>query len=138
MANIVLLRGAGSPSEIRPFKERWGLEAAVIAPTKLVRGVALHAGMRVVDVEGATGDYSSDYRAKARAALGCLQEGWEFVFVHFKGVDEACHDKDLAMKRAMLRKIDEAVGVLAAGLQEYSRDVLLCLTGDHSSPVLNG
>ena len=48
------------------------MRGAVVAPTKIIAGLALCLGMDVVPAPGATGDYRSDFAAKAAAMAGAL------------------------------------------------------------------
>jgi 2,3-bisphosphoglycerate-independent phosphoglycerate mutase len=43
------------------------LRGCVVAPTKIIAGLALCLGMRLLPAPGASGDYRSDLAAKAEA-----------------------------------------------------------------------
>jgi 2,3-bisphosphoglycerate-independent phosphoglycerate mutase len=58
-------------------------------------------GIRALDVAGATGAYDTDLAAKAAAACGALvdrHQGSEFLLLHVKAVDDAGHDRAVALK----------------------------------------
>ena len=50
-------------------------------------------------VPGATGDYRTEFHAKAAAVADTLTDGrHEFVFLHVKAVDDTGHDRHPAQK----------------------------------------
>lgn len=93
--NVVLLRGASEAIDVQCFKDRHGINAFLIAPTKIIAGVGKTVGMEVVRVPGGTGGYDTDLRAKARSCVKTLMERgddgwkWQMGIVHIKAVDEA-------------------------------------------------
>src|SRR5207249_11106807 len=60
-ANIVLTRGAGTRPSLPSFKSMFDLRGACISGTALVKGIAMAAGMEVMDIKGATGGITTDY-----------------------------------------------------------------------------
>lgn len=65
----------------------------MIAPTAIIKGLGQSIGLNTPDVEGATGDYHSNYINKAKAAIEQFKE-CDFGFIHIKAVDDAGHDKN--------------------------------------------
>eukprot|EP00744_Colponema_vietnamica_P012038 GILI01016903.1.p1 GENE.GILI01016903.1~~GILI01016903.1.p1 ORF type:complete len:720 (+),score=118.92 GILI01016903.1:186-2345(+) len=61
LANVVLLRGAAKLSDKMPsFTLRHGMRPIAVAPTAIIKGLAITAGFSLIDpVEGATGGYDS-------------------------------------------------------------------------------
>lgn len=56
-------------------------------------------GMDLINVPGATGDYHTDFTAKAKACLeNITSDKYDFGFCHLKAVDDAGHDKDAEKK----------------------------------------
>ncbi|MEM4703626.1 MAG: 2,3-bisphosphoglycerate-independent phosphoglycerate mutase, partial [Candidatus Bathyarchaeia archaeon] len=90
-ANIVLCRGAGTLPHIQPLSKIYGVKAVGIGATPLVRGVCKAAGMKTLDVQGATGTPKTDYKAKAKTATRALNN-CDFVLLHIKATDVASHD----------------------------------------------
>lgn len=101
-ANVVLLRGASEGIQIEPnFRTLHGLNAFLIAPTKIIAGIGRTVGIPIVDVEGATGDYYTNFQSKAiscvekmlqkSACMSAGQGGWSYDLgiVHVKAVDDA-------------------------------------------------
>ncbi len=130
-ANIILARGAGIMPELQSFEERYGLKAACISATSLIKGVCRTLGMDVIEVSGATGHIDSDIGAKADAAINAIKN-YDFVFLHIKGADEASHDGNFDSKKRMIERIDnEVIGKVL----QNSGDITIALTADHSTPV---
>jgi len=63
-ANVILCRGAGTKPELESFEERYGMNAACVSATTLIKGVCNSIGMKVIDVKGATGHVDSDISKK--------------------------------------------------------------------------
>ncbi|MBI5635507.1 2,3-bisphosphoglycerate-independent phosphoglycerate mutase [Candidatus Micrarchaeota archaeon] len=128
-ANCILLRGAGSLGEIPSFRQKWGLSASCVAGGKLYKGVAKLVGMKVIDVPTATGKAETDFKAKVDAAVKALKSS-DFVFLHFKGTDLMGEDGNAVGKKDYLEKADRHLGVL----HQLSKEHLIVVTGDHSTP----
>eukprot|EP00899_Mesostigma_viride_P027477 jgi/Mesvir1/7914/Mv26581-RA.4 len=73
---------------------------------------------------------------------GAQTAPFNFGFLHIKAVDDAGHDRNLALKRAGLRSVDAMLGQLVRALwQAEGRGdgrYILCVTGDHTTPVEYG
>jgi 2,3-bisphosphoglycerate-independent phosphoglycerate mutase len=121
-ANATLLRGLSARPRFPGYRERYKLRAAAIAAYPMYRGVAQLAGMEVLS----TGDSPADAFATARARWG----DFDFFFLHVKGTDMAGEDGNFAAKIACIEDVDKAL----PGLLALAPDVL-CVTGDHSTPV---
>lgn len=126
--------GPGRPVRLPSLPLRLGKSGAAVAGAPLARGLAALAGLRVVDVPGATGTRDTDYRAKARAALYALRD-CDFVFLHVQAPDEAGHRGDVEAKVDALERIDEhVVGTLLDSLGKLDDFRILALP-DHATPV---
>lgn len=75
------------------------------------------AGMEIINVPGATGDYHTNFQAKADAAVREMATH-DFGFVHIKAVDDAGHDRNVPLKVEFLEKIDVMLGDLVQRLYE--------------------
>jgi 2,3-bisphosphoglycerate-independent phosphoglycerate mutase len=121
-ANAVLMRGLSARPRFPGFRERFKLRAAALAAYPMYRGVAQLAGMDVL----AAGDTPAD----AFAAAGRSWGDHDFFFIHVKGTDQAGEDGNFDAKVATIEAVDQALpGLLAL------RPDVLCVTGDHSTPV---
>ncbi|MDQ6698354.1 MAG: phosphoglycerate mutase, partial [Actinomycetota bacterium] len=91
--------------------------------------------MDVVEVEGATGWYDTDYEAKRDAALHELADGADLFVIHVEATDEAGHAGDLGEKIRALENWDRRIlSGLVDGLDELGPWRLLLLP-DHGTPV---
>lgn len=135
VANVVLVRGAGTIPKIAPISEEFGIKAACIAAVPLIRGVCKVAGMKVINVKGATGTIQTDYMAKAKAAIETLKTN-DFVLLHVKATDVASHDGNFKLKIEVVEKIDAMLGYV---LDHASLDsTYLAVTADHTTSCLTG
>ena len=130
-ANIVLFRGAGSIPQILPLSEIYHVNATSIAATSLVRGVCKVAGMRVLNVEGATGTPQTNYLNKAKAAVQALSEDNDLVFLHVKATDVASHDGDFIQKISVIEKIDNMLSYIIDHVN--LEEVYIAVTADHTT-----
>lgn len=141
-ANIILLRGCGSRLTVKSFKELHGMNGFMIAPTAIINGIGQSIYMDYIKVKGATGDYNSDYIAKANAMIENIRKKeYDFGFLHIKAVDDAGHDKSFDRKQEFLLKADLMLERLTKSLNEiksFNEEFVICLTGDHTTPIRSG
>ena len=135
LANMILCRGAGTIPKIPPLSEVFGIKAACVAAVPLIRGICKVAGMKLINVKGATGTVQTDYMAKARAAVEALKTN-DFVLVHVKAADVASHDGNFKLKIEVLQKIDEMLRFMLDHLDLNS--TVLAVTADHSTSCMTG
>lgn len=121
-ANGVLLRGLSARPGFPGYRERFKLRAAAIAAYPMYRGVAELAGMEVFPV--------GETPAEAFAAAAKRWRDFDYFFIHVKGTDMAGEDGDFGAKVQAIETVDRALPALLA----LEPDVL-CITGDHSTPV---
>jgi len=105
-ADMVWPWAPGRAPQLESFGFRHGIGGACVAGSPLVRGLARLAGLRVLDVPGATGSLDTDYAMKAKAALSALQE-FDFCLVHIEAPNEAGLAGDWEAKTDALRRVDE-------------------------------
>lgn len=135
-ANGLWLWGAARPSELPNFCERQGVNGAVVAGASLIKGIALAAGLRLLDLPSATGGVVTDFAGKGRLAAEYLLGGGDFVFVHIEAPDEAGHQGDVSAKLAAIERIDrETIGTLTEMLVAAGEDFRLLVMPDHATPV---
>ncbi len=134
-ANSPWFWGQGGRPRLVTFRERWGIEGAVISAVDLVQGLGLLAGLRVISVPGATGWIDTNYAGKVEAALTALKTGEDFVYLHVEAPDEAGHAGDAALKVRAIEQFDEkVVGPILAGMGAFVRWRALILP-DHPTPI---
>ncbi|MBI4569333.1 MAG: cofactor-independent phosphoglycerate mutase [Planctomycetes bacterium] len=135
-ATQIWLWGHGRALTLEPLERRLGLRGAMITAVDLLRGLAVGAGMEIVNVPGATGYYDTDYAAKGRAAVALLsRDDLNFVFVHVEAPDEASHDGKVEEKIKAIENIDQhVVGPMLDALRAVPHRVLVL--PDHATSVL--
>src|SRR5262249_18815068 len=85
------LWGQRKAQVLRPFREVYGPQGAILSAVDLVRGVGVLIGWNRVDVPGATGYLDTDYAAKGRYGVRVLSDH-DLVCVHIEAPDEASHE----------------------------------------------
>ena len=105
----------------------------VISAVDLIRGIGHYAGLKIVEVPGATGLANTNYEGKAQAAIEALEHD-DFVFVHVEASDEAGHDGDLELKLKTIEYLDQR---LIAPIYNKVKDKNVCIAvlPDHLTPV---
>jgi 2,3-bisphosphoglycerate-independent phosphoglycerate mutase len=134
-ANFVLFRGAGTLPKIKPLNELYGVEASCVSATPLVRGVCKAAGMRLLNVEGATGTVRTDYMAKAKAAVQALENS-DLVLLHVKAPDAAGHDGNIKQKVEVIERIDKMLAYILNNID--LSETYVALTADHTTSCMTG
>lgn len=129
-ANIILCRGVGTVPNIRPLSDIYGVNAACIAATSLIRGACKIAGMKLVNVEKATGTPQTDFMAKANATLQALKSN-DLVVLHIKATDVASHDGNANHKIELIEKLDQLLGYMMNNVDLGSTYV--AVTADHTT-----
>jgi len=133
--NMIWPWGGGRTPSLPTFKQKYGVDAAVISAVDLVKGIGVYAGMKVVDVPGATGLYDTNYEGKADYALKALEE-CDMIFVHVEAPDEAGHCRDYALKVKTIEDLDKRlIGRLLDGLKE---ECAIAVLPDHPTPIKIG
>lgn len=105
----------------------------VISAVDLIKGIGHYAGLKIVEVPGATGLADTNYEGKAQAAIEALKTD-DFVFVHVEATDEAGHDGDLDLKLKAINYLDQR---LIRPIYEVVKDQDVCIAvlPDHPTPV---
>jgi 2,3-bisphosphoglycerate-independent phosphoglycerate mutase len=129
-ANIILCRGAGTIPKIKSLSQIYGISATCIGATPLIRGVCKTAGMKLIDVKGATGTPQTDFMAKAKATVQALKTN-DFVLLHVKATDVASHDGNIKQKIELIEKIDSMLGYVLNNIDLGS--TYLAVTADHTT-----
>jgi 2,3-bisphosphoglycerate-independent phosphoglycerate mutase len=133
--NSIWLWGQGPRPRLEPVATKLGVRGAMITAVDLLKGLATYAGLRILDVPGATGDLNTDYAAKGRFAIEALKEGDDLVFVHVEAPDEASHQGSIHEKIKAIERFDEeVVGQILQGLTRWEDWAILVLP-DHATPI---
>jgi len=134
-ANFIWLWGEGKSPAMEPMRQRYGIGGSLISAVDLLKGLAVCLGLRVVEVEGATGYLDTNYAGKAAAALAALA-GDDLVVVHVEAPDEAGHQGSLEDKVRAIEDFDaRIVGPILTGMEERREPFRLVVTMDHYTPL---
>jgi 2,3-bisphosphoglycerate-independent phosphoglycerate mutase len=134
-ANQVWLWGQGFQPTMPSFASRFGLDAALNSAVDLVRGLGVLTDIEVVDVDGMTAGYDTDYGAQRECALDALADGADLFIIHIEATDEAGHAGDVHEKIRALESWDrDVLGELAPALDRLGPWRLLMLP-DHATPL---
>jgi 2,3-bisphosphoglycerate-independent phosphoglycerate mutase len=107
----------------------------VISAVDLIRGIGHYAGLKIVEVEGATGLADTNYEGKAQAAIEALEND-DFVFVHVEASDEAGHDGDLELKLKTIEYLDQRlIAPIYNKTKVWDEPVCIAVLPDHLTPV---
>jgi 2,3-bisphosphoglycerate-independent phosphoglycerate mutase len=133
-ATSIWLWGHGKKARMELFEKKYGLKGAAITAVDLVKGLANLIGFDFIKVEGATGYFDTDYRAKGLAAIEAIKK-YDIVLVHVEATDEAGHAGKAEVKKKALEEIDKhIVGPVMAELKKYNNWRILVMP-DHPTPV---
>ena len=107
----------------------------VISAVDLIRGIGHYAGLKIVEVTGATGLADTNYEGKAQAAIDALKTD-DFVFVHVEASDEAGHDGDLELKLKTIEYLDQRlIAPIYNEVRTWDEPVCIAVLPDHLTPV---
>ena len=135
-ANSIWPWSPGYRPQMEPLSERFPQvkRGAVISAVDLIRGIGRYAGLRHIEVEGATGLYDTNYEGKAAAALDALRTD-DFVYLHVEASDEAGHEGDVSLKIKTIENLDSRiVGPVSEAVQHWDEPVAIAVLPDHPTP----
>ena len=135
-ANAIWLWGEGTRPAIPDFTKTYGLKGAAISAVDLIKGIGITAGLEVINVEGATGNITTNFANKGKAALKALLDGNDYVYIHVEAADESGHRGEAENKIKSIELIDsDIIGPLLKGLEEAGEDYRIMVMPDHPTPV---
>ena len=127
----------GFKPEMPALCDMFGLKkSAVISAVDLVQGIGVYAGMKVINVEGATGLYDTNYEGKAEAAIKALKDN-DLVYLHIEASDEAGHEGDAELKVRTIEYLDSrVVKYIIEETGKMEEDVAIAVLPDHPTPCI--
>ena len=136
-ANSLWFWGAGTKPSLSNFEEKTGLKGTMISAVALLKGIAVGAGMEVVNVEGATGSLHTNYEGKANAAVkALLEDGQDFVYVHVEAPDEMGHQGSMTDKVQAIEYLDSRIiAPIKAAMDESGEEYRMLILPDHPTPI---
>jgi 2,3-bisphosphoglycerate-independent phosphoglycerate mutase len=137
-ANSLWPWAPGKKPRMKTLQERFGIQGAAISAVDLIKGLAVYAGMKSIDVPGATGLYDTNFEGKADAALKALEEV-DFVYIHVEAADEAGHERDLSLKIRCIEELDRRlIQRVLDGLEQRKWEATVAVLPDHPTPIVQG
>lgn len=128
--------GEGTKPNLTPFAEKYGVKGGVISAVDLIKGIALCAGLKSVDVEGTTGNVDTNFAGKADAALDLLKNGCDMVYIHVEAPDECGHRHEIDNKVKSIELIDrDILGRILPELRKSGEPFSVLLMPDHPTPL---
>ena len=136
-ANSAWFWGAGTKPSLQNFFEKTGKTGAMISAVDLLKGIAVGAGMKVIEVPGANGGLHTNYEGKAQAAIhAVLEEGCDFAYVHVEAPDEMGHQGSIENKVQAIEYLDSRiVAPIKAAMDASGEDYRLLIMPDHPTPI---
>lgn len=135
-ANSLWLWGEGTKPAIENFKEKYGKSAVMISAVDLLKGIAVGGGMKVAEVDGATGRIDTNFDGKAARAIRELDNGADFCMIHLEATDECGHQGNAKEKARAIELIDEKIIAPVFGhLANSGEPFNMLIMPDHYTPV---
>ena len=136
-ANSLWFWGAGTKPKVQNFQEKTGLKGAMISAVDLLKGIAVGAGMKVCQVEGATGSIDTNYEGKAQAAIDALlKDGCDFAYIHVEAPDEMGHQGKVEEKVKSIEYLDSRlIALVKKAMEDAGEDFRMLILPDHPTPI---
>lgn len=136
-ANSLWFWGAGTRPALSEFEEKNGKKGVMISAVDLLKGIAVGAGMKVIEVEGANGGLHTNYEGKAMAAVEALcNDGYDFAYIHVEAPDEMGHQGSMERKLLAVEYLDKKViRVVKEQLEARGEEFRLLVLPDHPTPI---
>ena len=135
-ANSLWFWGEGTKPAIENFEKKFSHKGVMVSAVDLLKGIGKLSGMSVPDIKGATGNYTTDFTAKADAVLDAFDNGCDFAYIHMEAPDECGHQGDLEHKIYSIEQIDfKVVKYLKEKLESKGEDFAMLILPDHPTPI---
>jgi 2,3-bisphosphoglycerate-independent phosphoglycerate mutase len=136
-ANSIWLWSPGYKPVMKTLLETYNLNSgAVISAVDLIKGIGVYAGLKVIEVEGATGLYDTNYEGKAQAAIEALRAS-DFVYLHIEASDEAGHEGNVELKMKTIEYLDyRIVKPIFEEVSKWDEPVTIAILPDHPTPCV--
>ncbi len=135
-ANSIWPWSPGYRPQMEPLAKKYPCirSGSVITAVDLIRGIGHYAGLRCIEVKGATGLYDTNYEGKALAAVEALKVD-DFVYLHIEASDEAGHEGDVDLKLKTIEYLDRrVVGPVYEAVKDWEDPVAIAILPDHPTP----
>ena len=136
-ANSIWFWGAGTKPALDSFEEKTGKKGVMISAVDLLKGIAVGAGLKNIEVQGADGTLHTNYEGKAQAAVDALvKEDYDFAYIHVEAPDEMGHQGSLERKLQAIESLDsKVIKTVKDGLDKAGVDYRMLIMPDHPTPI---
>lgn len=136
-ANSIWFWGAGTKPALSSFEEKTAKRGAMISAVDLLKGIAVGASMKNIEVEGANGTLETNYEGKAQAAIDVLtKEDYDFVYIHVEAPDEMGHQGSVERKVKAIEYLDQRIiKTVAEELDKQGVEYRMIILPDHPTPI---
>lgn len=134
-ANSIWLWGEGTRPALDGFYEKFAKKGSMISAVDLLKGIALCAGMRSVDVDGVTGYVDTNFEGKCKAAIEEFKKGQDLVYIHVEAPDECGHRGEYENKVRAIELIDEKILAPCVEFLKGYDDFAVLVCPDHPTPL---
>ena len=137
-ANSIWFWGAGTRPALTSFEEKNKKNGVMISAVDLLKGIAVGAGLKNIEVDGANGGLHTNYEGKANAAVKALTtDGFDFAYIHVEAPDEMGHQGSMERKTQAIENLDEKViKVVYDELTASGEDFRMLVLPDHPTPIV--
>jgi 2,3-bisphosphoglycerate-independent phosphoglycerate mutase len=136
-ANSIWFWGAGTKPALTSFEEKNHHKGAMISAVDLLKGIAIGASMKVIDVPGADGTLHTNYEGKAMAAVKVLlEDDFDFVYIHVEAPDEMGHQGNVNNKVKAIEYLDQRViRIVVDEMIKAKVPYRMLVMPDHPTPI---
>lgn len=136
-ANSLWFWGAGTKPVLTSFEEKNHKKGVMISAVDLLKGIAVGAKMKNIEVEGANGMLETNYEGKAQAAVDALlNDGYDFAYIHLEAPDEMGHQGSVERKVKAIENLDKRIiKNVYEQLMASGEDFRLLVLPDHPTPI---
>ncbi len=135
-ANSCWFWGEGTKPAVTSFEEKFGIKGGVISAVDLIKGIGICAGHECIEVDGATGNWDTNFAGKAHAAVEFLDKGNDYIYIHVEAADECGHHADVKHKIESIELIDrDILGYIIPEMQKRGEPFTILLMPDHPTPI---
>lgn len=135
-ANAIWFWGEGTKPCIECFEDKYGKKGTMVSAVDLLKGIAIGAKMKSINVDGATGTLTTNFKGKAQAAIDSFRNGSDFCMVHLEAPDECGHQGDLKGKIKSIELIDEKIITpIYKYLKDSGEPFAIMVMPDHFTPI---
>ena len=137
-ANSIWFWGAGTRPALSSFEEKNNKTGVMISAVDLLKGIAVGAGLKNIDVEGANGGLHTNYKGKAEAATkALLDDGYDFAYIHVEAPDEMGHQGSMERKIQAIEFLDsQVIKTVVEEFEARGEDFRMLVLPDHPTPIV--